>query len=246
MFDLTGTADRIARWGDQLDLPKSLVAAIAVYREAQLVADPFDQPTAADINVKNVATTVAELAGQMAAKAQFTQARAWVLGVLARAVLAEARAALPVLMEQMEPVFDAAVERLVAASAMLPNHSGLTNDALVGAGVQAITAYGQAQEAAAVLNTIDQWLAGLVDLLGGDHDGHLLRCLDPADRAELKVISGQFAPAVAAAGGAWLAAAQSGIAFKMNTPAEASARKHEIESEPMPEGLAAIRRGAWA
>jgi hypothetical protein len=250
MFDTTQVADRITRWSDQLDLPKPLTASIEVYKAAQAVADPFDgHVRAEDITTKNAEAAITCLAEKLAAKEKFAQARGTVVGALSRAVIQEARAAVPGLLDQLQPVFDAAGERLVAASSMLPNHTVLTNDALVGAGVQAITAYGQAQEAAAVLNTIDQWLAGLVDLLGGDHDGHHLRVLDPKDRAEYSKLTKQVAPAVSAAGGAFLVAAQEGIGFRMKTPAEASARLREIQSEPIPgqpSGIAAINRGVWA
>ncbi|MGY4650023.1 hypothetical protein [Mycobacterium sp. URHB0021] len=235
MFDAAQIADKIARWPDLgLTLPKSITSAIAVFRAAREVPPPSEAFNRLDLTVGNVEETISRLSQVLTCNHRFLEARNRVVHALASEVIVLARGSVDDMLKQLRPTFDSAVEQLKGAADLLPNHSRLTHETLINAGGPAVQAYAQAQEAAALLSALDTWLASLSDILGGDHAAHLLRVLDPQDKAEYSTIAKDTNQLVKTAGGAWLIAAQEGIGFEMRTPQQASDRKAEIDAMEIP------------
>src|SRR5690349_168833 len=144
------SAEAISRWGNLgVTLPEDLAAAIALFESVQY-ADTRPVPVELeDITAENVEAKLRELAEYIALSdgpenggyglSPMAQAKNRLLSQAATVVVRAGTAAVPSLIEQMTPAFDARVELYVEAIAKLPDE--LTSDTLVRAGGEAVEAY---------------------------------------------------------------------------------------------------------
>lgn len=116
----------------------------------------------------------------------------------------------------------------------------LTSEALVAAGPSVLSEYQNARAAAAVIESLDSWLAGLINLpaYAGQQTSPALRVLSPSNRGELAKLRTSHErrnadPLEIELGRLFLCAAREGIAFNLNTPAESAQIRQAIEAAPL-------------
>lgn len=189
MFDLNTTATNVDSWSNLgVDLPKELTEALAAFDAARYVEAPAPLVNADKLNAKNIGQTVQEVTDELVKAEKHAEAVRMVRNSLARRVLREAGAAVPSILEDLTPRFDAAVAKFREAAAKLPQD--LSSDSLVKAGPEALKAYGDAKEAAAVIAGIDAWVASLTQLpaYGGRRPFAPLRIFNPQSPAEFETL----------------------------------------------------------
>jgi hypothetical protein len=160
-----------------------------------------------------------------------TEAKTRALNLAAQAVIAEAGAAVPHVIESLEPSFRHAVTTLTDAVAALPEE--LTADTLVSSGVEVLDSYHRALSAAAEIEAVDMYLALLNKL--PDHAEFsakpVLRVLVPASLSDYFALA--QAPDQLRLRGAFVAAARLGTEWKMQTPRESAALWQELDRRPV-------------
>lgn len=187
MMDVTLTAANIESWSNLgVDLPKGLTEALAAFDAARYVEAPAPLVNADKLNAKNVGQTVQAVTDELVKAEKHAEAVRTVRNSLARRVLREAGAAVPSILEDLTPRFDAAVEKLKEAVAGMPEYP--TSDNLVKAGPDALQAYVEAKEAAAVIHGVDAWVTSLSQLpaYGGRRPFAPLRIFKPKSPAEYR------------------------------------------------------------
>ncbi|OBI54721.1 hypothetical protein A5667_24910 [Mycolicibacterium fortuitum] len=247
MYDIISTADAVSRWnGLGVKLPKELSTAVEVFEAIRWVevghAVEFDL---ANITAANAEARVVEFAGRLVPalksgdhlnRTPLEEAKCRMLDAAARAVLSKATAAVPVVIEQLQPEFDKHAAAYVAAVDLLPET--IDSDSLVQAGAAAVTAYATAQVEAAWLNRVSSWVAGtrgLPGFAGLDVDVPL-RILRPADALQLaKLDAAQHKTAnqtLGALNTVFYTAAREGIEFGINTLRECADIRQELAFTP--------------
>ncbi|MGC1150719.1 MAG: hypothetical protein WA925_01405, partial [Mycobacterium sp.] len=157
MYDLTWEASNIiASWNATgARLPKALTAAFETFEVVRL-AKVGHQPTFSldGINPANVDDRLATFATELSTSLPLsgkvgavpvsvsTEAKRSAMNLAAQAVIAEAGAAVPHVIESLEPSFRRAVTALTDAVAVLPDE--LTADTLVSSGGAVLDAYHRA------------------------------------------------------------------------------------------------------
>jgi hypothetical protein len=196
------------------------------------------------ITMKNAEQAVGDLAARLlptqsepGKRSALDQAKDGILNRLGFEILSAAAEALPDVIEQLRPGFEHAVSVFVESVENLPQP--LSSQALVDAGPSVLSEYQTAREAAAVIASMDSWLAGLINLpaFGGLQTSPALRVLSPSNRGELAKLlaahdSRNADPLEIELGRLFLCAAREGIAFSLNTPAESEQLRQTIESAP--------------
>jgi hypothetical protein len=237
MFQPIDVATTISRWTDYgVTLRKALADAVAAFdavsavevgHQATIDLAKITSPATAEKEIRKLADAMiltTPVGGGVAPVSVLQGAKTHARQVAARNVIVQARAAVPDAVEQLTPHFTEAAEAYVEAVSALP--AEITAEELVRAGGPVVQAYGEAKAAAAVLGSVDAWVASLSQLQGiaGEADPvlRLLRPEAPAQLARLdEAYQGRHDGAVSALGPAWLAAARLGVPFAINTPAEA-------------------------
>ncbi|MHC6213872.1 hypothetical protein [Rhodococcus ruber] len=255
MYDITTTANNVETWTALgVDLPKDLTTALTTLDAVRWVEAPAPMVDPSKITAKNADTVVQAVTDDLVRQEKHAQAKRLVTDRVAREVLRTAGAAVPSVIDQLTPRFDAAVATFKAAVDKLPEE--LTADGLVKAGPDALKAYGDAKEAAGVIARIDSWLAGLVQLpaYGGRRPHAALRVFAPEDPAQLRVLvdaasATKVDALVRDLDPVLLAGVRAGITTELHTPIEADQLQQEIQAQAdraraeAPGGVAVMRRG---
>ncbi|GEM31165.1 hypothetical protein NN3_21720 [Nocardia neocaledoniensis NBRC 108232] len=243
-------ADAVASWTSLgVELPKDLTKAINTYESLKWIEtghNPiFDLSKVTDKNAEDmVRAYAAELAltrtttnSVGATSSAMSDAKAVAVDQAARAVIRAGSDAVDEIRAQFEPEFVKATGAYADAVAKLPEN--VTSEMLVAAGGDVVDAYQTAREAAARIEAATVWLNSTKNL-----PGHAAARMDPAlsvfnpvTRAELSALDaaeGKNAdPAEQAIGPVLLAGVREGIAWKLNTPAEAASLRANIEATPI-------------
>lgn len=238
MFNPVDLADGVSRWSSLgVTLPTSLAEAVGVFETLRYVEVGYHPvfrvedvtPANAEDKIRELAEHLALYApaGGTAGLSPLQRAKQQAVDASARRVLAQARAAVPAVIDALTPVFDAHARTYAEAVAKLPED--LSAETLVAAGAGAVEAYGTAQQAVAQLARIDAWAAGLPYLSGivvRDAET-VLRILRPSTRQQLsrldKAGTTPANPTLAALDPVLFTAARSGVEFAINTPEAAAA-----------------------
>jgi len=238
MFNADLTARTIHDWAAILKLPKPVADAAEIWAESDYVMPPSAVFNTTGLTRETVAAAVEDYAKTRAAAAVFEDAKQQAREQLATVLAYAAADAVPDLLEQWRPEFDTATATYVEAVAKLPERFTGDDIAAEPEGVQA--AYRAAVEAASVIRKIDAWLGSLGDLPrhGSYNPDRECRVLAPRDRAELTTLmtaptNPKLSKSEERLHGLYLVAARSGVAFEMHTPAEASALRAAIDSQPV-------------
>ncbi len=231
MFTTDMTVQAIRNWTNLgVELPEGLRSALDTL-DALGQADGIDMyyPHADALTPENVGEHIRTLATAKAAKDAEQEVRNQLRSRLARRVIQEGNAAVPEIADQLRPEFDKAAESYAEAVVKLP--PSLDAESLVKAGSEALRAFEQAKEAAAVLSMVDGWLATVgAHLPSYAHkvDGNaavVTRLVSPRDRGELRRlmdarhVSDQAAKEI---GPVWQVAAAEGMPFELNLPTDAA------------------------
>ncbi|WP_455900759.1 hypothetical protein [Rhodococcus gordoniae] len=246
MFDNISTAKAVSRWNSLgVKLPKELATAIEVFEAILWVetghAVEFDL---ADITAANAEEKVVEFASRLVpalktgdhpGRSPLDEAKRRMLEAAARDVLANATAAVPVVIDRLTPEFDKHAEAYTTAVAALPDI--VDSDSLVQAGPAAVTAYGTAQTEAIWLNKVSSWVAETRDLPGFGLDVDVpLRILRPTDALQLaKLDAAQHSnvnQTLGALNKVFYTAAREGIEFGINTLRECAEIRQSLAITP--------------
>lgn len=229
-------AGTIANWADLpgVKLSKELTEKLDRLSALQSAESYVPVPSMDKLTTDNADELVAAYAQELATQGQFADAKMRLRTVLVSQVLDAARAEIPKAIEQMTPTFDAAVETYVGAVTKLPEE--LSSDALVAAGPEALAAYHEAAGAAAMLATVDSWVASLHNLCGGGVPDKSVRVLAPRDHRELGKLdaarkSARHDGTANLLVPVFLAAARLEVPFEIHTPGEAQAVRAGIEAQ---------------
>lgn len=203
-------------------------------------------PDLTELSPANMEQVISDHAQKLAAESQFVQARQAIRTVVVSSVLDAARAEIPAIVEKLTPGFDAAAETYVDAVAKLPEE--LTSGSLVAAGPDVLAAYHEAVGAAALLATVDSWVARMHNVTGGGVPDQSVRIVAPHNRRELEALdrartNTRHDPMVKNVVPVFLTAARLEIPFEIRTSTEAQALRAEIESQPIED--APRIRGQW-
>lgn len=207
------------------------------------------------ISVKNAEDAVADLAARLlpaqmepGKRSALEVAKDAILNRLAGEILTAATEALAEAIDQLRPAFERTVSSFTQAVRGLPEP--LTSDALVTAGPSVVDEFQTARSAAQFINTVDAWLASLVDLpsFAGMAASPALRVLSPSNSGELAKLERVHATSRAGSvelelGTLYVCAARENIAFSINTPRDSALLRQNIESAPRAKakGFASIR-----
>ena len=246
MFDLTWEASNIiTTWtATGARLPKSLTAAFETFEVIRLAKVRHQPSFSLDgITAHNVEDRLATFAGELITSLPLssksgavpvsvsTEAKIRAINLAAQAVIAEAGAAVPAVIESLEPSFRSAVASLTDAVAVLPE--GLTADTLVSGGGAVLDSYHKALAAADEITALDMWLALLSKL--PDHAEYsakpVLRVLAPTNISDYFALA--QAPDQLRLRGAYVAAVRLGTEWKLQTPRESAALWSEINRQPV-------------
>ena len=238
MYDAPTIARTIAENWEHLlgtPLPKDVANAANTLHEVEYLDPPLPAFDSHGLNPARVGAAVEKHAAELAAVAAFDVAKDQARKSIAQDVIAAADAAVPALLEQLRPEFDAAVVTYTEAVGELPDT--FTGDTIAEAPADVQNAYRDACEAAAVIRRVDRWLASLGDLPShrSPTPDRELRVLAPTTRAELRDVMSdpKVSKAEAKLDGMYLNAARIGVAFEMHTPAEATALRKLIDAMPV-------------
>lgn len=241
------TADAVSRWtGLGVKLPEELSAAVEVFEAIRWVevghAVEFDLT---DVTAANAEEKITAFASRLVPalktggdlnRTPLEEAKSRMLTHAAREVVGKASAAVPVVIEQLQPEFAQHAAAYVAAVDLLPET--IDSDSLVQAGVAAVTAYATAQTEATWLNTVSAWIAGTRDLPahGGLGVEVVLRILRPTDAVQLAKLDAAQHKTVNQTLGVldkvFYTAAREGIAFGINTLREAADLRSSLAITP--------------
>lgn len=253
MYDLTTTAQNVSDWSALgVDLPASLTKPLGLLEEARWVEAPVPVVDLDKLTAKNLGQAVEQVTDDLLRAEKHAQAKRVVLDKIARRVLQEAGAAVPGIIEQLNPRFDAAAAAFKAAVDKLPED--LTADALVKAGPEALVALGEARTAAATIRGIDSWLASLRGIPAYSlHNPHpSLRVFAPENPDQLRVLvkahnDPNVDPLVRDLGPVLLAGIRAGVPTALHTPDDAAQLEQQLEDEAaaaarrLPRGVTTLR-----
>lgn len=225
-------ADSVSRWtGLGVKLPKDLAKAVEVFEALTYtevgyhpVFDPADVTAAnAESKIREYAEALALAEATDGGLSALGRAKREAVNAAARQVTSLARQAVPAVIEQLTSEFNKHAEVYIEAVSKLPND--LTAETLVAAGADAVSAYGQAQQAAQYLYRISSWVAGTGPLGFGSETYPAVRILRPATHMELVKLEEAHqlrgkSPTLAAIHPVLYTAARMGIEFGINTLAE--------------------------
>ena len=236
MFDPETIARNISdTWGGS-NLSGDLKTAIQAFDESDYVDPPAQDFNVNGVTRENIADRIEAHAGQLATAQAFAKAKLEARHLLALHVMSLAAEAAPQKLEELRPQFDQASADYVAAVYIL-GEGRVTGDAIADASAEVQGAYRTAVEAAAVINGIDHWVAGLTNLpgVGSMNHDNVCRVLSPASRSELSELMGAKSdqPAEKRLDPMLLKAARLGVAFELKTPAEATALRKTIDNMPV-------------
>ncbi|AIY44745.1 hypothetical protein [Mycolicibacterium fortuitum] len=236
-------ADQVLRWNTKLslDLPDELAEAIEVYRAIRKV--PVNtQPTVtlSSVTTENAEAKVHELADELirieAVGAEFAatqRAKNRLSESAAGAVIRQAVAAIPNIVEQLQPQLDEHVRAYIEAVAALPEK--LNSETLVSSGPAAVEAFAAAQRAAQQIDAISSWVANTSLLPGVGNPEPVLRVLQPENYEQLYRLdeahreSGSPGVGTSLIGHVYLTAARLGVPFGINTLAECAELRRNLE-----------------
>jgi hypothetical protein len=133
--------------------------------------------------------------------------------------------------KQLEPEFAKQADAYVRVVSVLP--SELTSDTLVTGGPAIVSAYGEAQQAAAYLNAVSSWVASTAPICGGDGLEFVLRILRPETSAQLAKLDEaarlrNVDRVLGAVNPIYLAAARNGVPWGINTLREAAELRESL------------------
>lgn len=250
MFDLEVTLADIRQWPNMtgVAMPEGLQTALDTLdalNRAEGVA--LDYPHPDDLTPDNVAGHLETLTTAQAVKSfqpgsisAEQQVRTTLRDRLARRVIREADEAVPAIADQLRPEVDKAAESFCEAVGQLPDP--LTAESLVKAGTDAMSAYERAKRAAAMLHTVDQWLASVASGVPSQtyaipkpnkHVGPVLRLASPPTRGGIQALLSardKVDDTVRELGPVFYAAAVNGIPMGLNLPTEAAQKFERIEN----------------
>jgi hypothetical protein len=242
MNDPRSIANNVTRWtGLGVKLPKELAGAVELFET--LTYTEVSYPAAFDIDgvtANNAEQKIREFADQLVMAetngglSPLEKAKKVAVDAAARRVNSQARLAIPDLIEQLTPGFDELAQAYVEAVSKLPED--LTADALVSAGAEAVTAYGDAQREARYLGGISSWVfetSYLSGVISRDVET-VLRILRPATALDLiKLDDAAHKPAnpvLAAINPVFFAAARLGVEFGIGTLLDAAELRTKLSN----------------
>ncbi len=259
MFDPKQAADTVGRWSTLgVDLPKPLTKAVETFELLRYVEVAHQPAVVLDgITSKNAEQRVMELAQRIAVApvdqgrpgsgqgwAPVEQAKTLMVDSAASEVCRLARAAVPSIIEQLEPSFREHVDNYAGAAKQLPR--SMDADALLKSGHGVIAAYETATQEAAALGSYEAWLASTAALDGGTGlVEEVLGILRPEtteqllqlDRAAHKAKDAEAA--LIAVGPVYLAAVHAGVEFVLQQPARARSLRNRLTTV-RPQRLTAV------
>ena len=216
-------------------LPQPLADVVAAFEEVDYTVPPAATLTTAGLTAKDIPAAVEKLAGAIAVRDSFEEAKRQAKGDLADAVLLAASQAVPAIAKSLAPTFQTAVQTYRSAVNMLPEQ--ISSEILVGSDPAVLAAFQNAVAAAAAIKAIDGWLASTFDLPehGAFEHQPALRVLNPQTRAELTVLLNAKAKSDIEnqLNAVYLTAVREGIPFAMHTCHEAQALRDSIDSMPV-------------
>lgn len=245
MIDTKSVADSVSRWSGSLGvaLPADLVKAIETFELIRWTeVGHVPQIDLSKVTAKNVETLIRDRASHTALLdkpgegwGELAKAKQAYTDAAAREVIRLAPGAVDGVIEQLMASFDEAAAAYVAAVDLLPEE--LTSETLVKAGAGAVGAYGQAQEAAAKLSTVHEWVSSLRELPGhhADVERAGLYIIRPENLVQLieldKARAAKTNDVERAVGGPVLiVAAREGYEFSIRTPREDAQLRASLSS----------------
>lgn len=235
MFDVTMTANQVGSWPLHLgvELPKPLAKLIDVFEESRYVDSLPPVVDPAKLTTGNVAAEVQRVAEELAQAEKHAEAKRQVQKALARRIVTEAGEAVPGVIDQIKPRFEAEAQRFKGAVRLLPRD--LTPESIVSAGDPAVlAALADAREAAGVIHGVSVWLSGLVELpaYAGDRPESGLSVTTPQTLSELRQINTPGGTSLTnELGTVYVNAARAGVGFEMHTPVESRRILADLELE---------------
>jgi hypothetical protein len=244
MYDQRSIATNVARWtGLGLKFPKELAQAVELFET--LVYTEVGYPAVFDIDgvtAANAEQKLREFADELVMAAgngglsPLENAKKIAVESAARRVNAQARSAVPALIEQLTPEFDQHAAAYVEAVAKLPED--LTAESLVAAGAGAVTAYGDAQREALHIKGFSTWVFETSYLSGISKDvDSVLRVLRPTSKLELIKLDEasyrQVDSTLYALNPVLFVAARLGVEFGINSVTEAAELRAELDNISM-------------
>ncbi|MDV3125720.1 hypothetical protein M1247_12405 [Mycobacterium sp. 21AC1] len=237
-------ADHVLRWNQTLDveLPDELADAIALYRAIRKVpVNTKPTVTVSSVTTKNAEAKIHELADELVlidtvgvgfspvqrAKNQLSESAA-------SAVIRQAVAAIPNIVEQLQPQLAEHAEAYTEAVAVLPEAKHLNSETLVNSGPTVVEAFAAAQRQAQEIDAIAGWVAGTSLLRAGSPDP-VLRVLRPDTYDQLYRLdeahteAGRPGASTSAVGAVYFAAVRLGVPFGINTLAECAEIRRDLE-----------------
>ena len=245
MFDVSTKARWVIdSWNSEFvgDLPKALTTAIAVHEAAIYIEAPF--PAVPDnISERNVEQAMIDLTQTMLLAERHWDAKSRVVDHLAQAVLTQAAAAVPSILERLREKFSVSVSEYVAAASALPDD--LAAESLVSAGGEVVDQFRLAKAREAELELFHAFVNDLQHIPGYSTSRlePLASLLAPKTRTELRALidaSGKRQP-----GGLnpiYRKAIELDIEFRLSTPRESQELVDAINATPIerPKGMAFV------
>ncbi|WP_305781162.1 hypothetical protein [Nocardia nova] len=243
-------ASIVSRWTSLgVDLPKDLAKAIDLFDTVQWI-ETGHRPVL-DVNEMtpaNAEDTIRKYAAELALTRETTDsvgsrssalsdAKRGAVDLVARSLIRAAADAVDAIRTQVEPDFADATKAYADAAAKLPDN--LTADVLVAAGGEVVDAYQAAKDAAARIQAFTAWLNTTNNLPGhaAARVDRVLSVFAPGTVAELAALDAAASknadPAERAIDAVLLAGAREGIAWGLNTPAEAYSLRSNLEHTPV-------------
>ncbi|UNQ40231.1 hypothetical protein MPC38_02905 [Prescottella equi] len=237
MFDITTTALSVSDWTALgLQLPKPLADKLDTLEAVRYVETEGPVTSTEKLTARNAEAKVAELAVELATAAQMQAAKSRLVQSLSREIVHAASAAVPELIEQLQPRFDASTAKFTEAVSKLPEV--LTSEAIVGTGdPEVLAAFTEAQRAAADIKAIEQFLASLAQLPKYTSKPiPALRVFRPETAGQARELNSAYqavnvSEMVRGIGNHLIAGVRLGIPFGMNTPTEVEQMVHRLEAE---------------
>ena len=240
-------ADDVSRWTSLgVELPAELEEAIEVYETLKYTEvghrPVFELTEVTTANAEKLIRAYADelvLSASNGGLSPLEKAKNAAVDSAARRVNTVAGQAVRSIIDQLTSRFENHVEAYAEAVLALPRE--ITSESLVAAGPDAVALYGTAQQEAAHLNQIRNWVAGLNQLPGGGSRAHenvitILRPADSRELIELDKANVRVDATLAALNPVWVAAVRLGVQFAINTPREAAERRKRLEKD-MPDPL---------
>ncbi|WIM87710.1 hypothetical protein PT015_23245 [Candidatus Mycobacterium wuenschmannii] len=247
----THIAGNVADWPQLgVKLPKPLTAAIDILESLRWVEighqPVFDlsgiTPENAERAIYDYANELLPSLSQAEERPVLEVAKATAVDTAARAVLREASAAVPGIIEQLTPDFVRHAAAYVDAVSVLPED--LNDRSLIEAGPSALSAFGAAQDAARYLRAVAAWVQSVASLPGQqtEPDPALRGVLRPADGRQLSRLDEAHRAngnqTLEALDKVLFVAAREGVAFELTTLRESAVIRHEIIARNRPAPVA--------